>query len=131
MNEINDLRGIWRGKRVDNGVWVKGLLVKMWGEAHLQDKENENCMIQVDPETLGECTGLPDKNVKPIFEGDLCTVTAPHFNIINEIGVVKYDKQRAMFIIVFGKFMCDFSNIELIEVIGNIHDNPELLKGRK
>ncbi len=59
---MNNLRGLWRGKRVDNGEWVKGYLIKMWGKYHLQDQENENLVVEVDPETLGECTGLTDKN---------------------------------------------------------------------
>lgn len=137
---MNNSRGLWRGKCKYNGEWVEGGYFKTQ-IAH----EVAHCIVpfhlfvnsllddevyQIIPETLGERSGLPDKNGNPIFEGDICVVTAPHANIIKEIGVVRYDERSAMFIIDFRKRMIDFSGSGLVEVIGNIHDNPELLSGK-
>lgn len=82
-------------------------------------------MFEVIPEAVGEYTGLKDKNGKMIFEGDI--VTMP-----------KYGGGRHRSVVYFrnGKFAVDGSNYSFkdicsknMEVIGNIFDNPELLKG--
>lgn len=82
-------------------------------------------MIEVFPETVGEYTWLKDENGKRIFEGDI--VTMP-----------KYGGGRHRSVVYFrnGKFAVDGSNYSFkdicpknMEVIGNIHDNPELLEG--
>lgn len=143
---MNETRGLWRGKTTPkhndeefNSIWVEGDLIHSEKLCYIHPFANAVkiqgelgrliVMHKVDPSTLGECTGLTDKNGKLIFEGNLCTVTAPHLNIVNKIGVVRYDTKCARFVIDFGKSVVYFENIELVEVIGNIHDNPELLKG--
>lgn len=153
---MDDNRGLWRGKRLDNGEWVYGFLVKMWGIFHLQDQENENLVVGVDPSTLGECTGLTDKNGKLIFEGDIfrfsdevwssCyTSCGTEWNSwdVENYGVVGFDEEYARFDFVKYKFgensveadLHENRDIEFaefvsnLEIIGNIHDNPELLKG--
>lgn len=131
---MDRLRGLWRGKRTQNDEWVEGYLI--------QDKNADFiCTItsyypvsfkpnlkitSVDTSTLGECTGLHDGNGKPIFEDDICTVD-------DETGVVRYDEESAIFIIDFDYHIMDFYNDVFgwdVEVIGNIHDNPELLSGK-
>lgn len=81
----------------------------------------------------GQYTGLTDKNGNKIFEGDIVT----HF--INWLGkrvngVVKYDNKVASWVCDFAPekesaFLADWVDGNGCEIIGNIHDNPELLKG--
>lgn len=80
--------------------------------------------IEVIPETVGECTTLTDKNDRMIFEGDI--VTMPKYGGGRHRSVVYFKN---------GKFAVDGSNYSFkdicpknMEVIGNIHDNPELLE---
>lgn len=82
-------------------------------------------MIEVFPETVGEYTCLKDKNGKMMFEGDI--VTMPRYGSGRHKSVVYFKN---------GKFAVNGSNYNFkdicprnMEVIGNIHDNPELLKG--
>ena len=82
---------------------------------------------EVDPETVGQYTGLTDKNCKKIFEGDLIRSTET-----GETAIVQWFSEHSAFMI-----WCKTSNQvgfldecekSIIEVIGNIHDNPELMK---
>ena len=133
---------LFRGKRVDNGKWVYGNLI-----------DNECCKkpiivevdylneygdcgevsYEVDETTVGQFTGLTDKNGKKIFEGDILKIHRKSIYSTEEYFFYKVD---------WGK---DWNGWALIsiksaqsryldnayngEVIGNIHDNPELLEG--
>ena len=121
---------LFRGKRIDSGEWVYGgYRVEKIGEypiavfiiEHLTSGVFEN--HRVDPETVGQYTGLNDKNGKKIFEGDIVNIT---YNTTVENAVIEY--KGASF---YGSTFADcweLDNYYEIEVIGNIHDNPELLK---
>lgn len=76
-------------------------------------------------DTLGQYTGLKDKNGKRIFEGDILLLDG-------EDGYFKleFDEDTARFVMIGDSVQVDFDNFWSyeVEVIGNIHDNPELLK---
>lgn len=128
----------FRGKRTDNGEWVYGYAAKF---VHglipviLEDTEDGIESRKINPHTVGQFTGLSDYDGAEIFEGDIvkCSYTHPvdigSFDGPNEqeetvIGAVEY-RNGCFFIGVYdiGSF-----DIDEMEIIGNIHDNPELLK---
>ena len=133
---------LFRGKRLDNGEWVEG-----WYEMYPfgrwpvktsiipseEAKDGHYEHMQVDPSTIGQYTGLKDKNGKRIFEGDILRWTGE-------------DGETGKVIVIFagGSFLLKCVEVldapadpfdefnrggQTLEVIGNIHDNPELLEG--
>ena len=115
---------------------------------------------EIDPDTLGQYTGLNDKNGKKIFEGDLVdffgnkamvTFECGTFGVYFDHGIDYdtmqqhiYDHTSTKNIIhccfndnfislweIIWNFNCEEYCCDVLEVIGNIHDNPELLKGKK
>ena len=124
---------LFRGKRIDNGEWVEGYFVNLW-LMHYQKHQpiitdNNAVSYDVDPPTVGQYTGLTDKNGKKIFEGDIVAIERGWNETVKYH--VFFDPQICGFIgdsinyIGFTTFGDDGINME---VIGNIHDNPELLK---
>ena len=120
---------IFRGKA---GIeWVYGDL------RHLNDgrvairKDGEIYPYEVIPETVGQYTGLNDKNGKMIFEGDILEGDGEYFAYNHPYGKVVYD--GGQFLIAFDDASEDTECLGAwandVEVIDNIHDNPELLKG--
>ena len=139
---------LFRGK-MDNGEWVYGSfcmdareqfngLCGVDGFIRLYDKAKGKMQTyEVDRETVGQYTGLMDKNGKRIFEGD---IVAQNWYDYDEPRDDSFGK------VVFCEYDCSFSVMDVnkdgfmplgrcgsyhweVEVIGNIHDNPELLKG--
>lgn len=124
-----------------NGDWVYGLVIKLYNERFELPAEMTNVNgvsgIEVDYKTIGWYTGLTDKNGKKIFEGDIIkykNTDGIKFNgvALTVIGKVVYNEKNASFAISgkdkIGAKHYDYFPIKNIEVIGNIHDNPELLK---
>lgn len=128
---MTENRGLWRGKRLDNGEWVEGYLSKSRNinekPAFLKwciDHEEKGAMMSciVDPSTLGECTGLTDKNGKRIFEEDIVKFGDDYYKIEYIEKYSRFAPRKTG--TVFASFLLGNSVI-----VGNIHDNPELLKG--
>lgn len=142
---------LFRGKRKDNGEWVEGFYVRVGnihyiftGKICFGQGYADFDRYKVDPETVGQYTGLRDckrtaeyPEGQMIFEGDVinverdlhCGENKKEREIFN--GVVWYDDKHTCFGIKSKKYRClpihrfkgDYSTI-----IGNIHDNPEILE---
>lgn len=116
-----------------NGDWVYGLLTNTENYARFAEMTNTDgvCGIEVDKSTVGQFTGLTDRNGTKIFEGDV--VRDEHSFLF---GKVVYATPQDGFDGLAG-FMVDDVDDGLqnyngiwhnVEVVGNIHDNPELLE---
>ena len=121
---------LFRAKRKDNGEWVYGDLLKNIDCIKIREREKDITRIaksyEVIPETVGQYTGLKDKNGKMIFEGDIVTGL---FNYNKITGYIKYGSDCTFYIERNGLYGILLNNAEdWLEVIGNIHDNKELFK---
>ena len=128
---------LFRGKRTENGEWVYGEYFGLCAVAnddgevalkYLIHQSNDEPLYSVDAETVGQYTGLKDKNGKKIFEGDIVSSNKRKTWIGR--GKVWFgngafwsgEREWAKLI----RVVC--LEDEQAVVIGNIHDNPELLE---
>lgn len=121
----------FRGKRIDNGKWISGYLFAQGGKAYIITDLTPVGFIkfEVDPATVGQYTGLKDRDGKEIYEGDIIRCFRPENLFIDYMGIIKFKDCSFNFYHIDGDGMLrmrDF-NWFAIESIGNIHDNPELL----
>ena len=131
---------LFRGKRVDNGEWIQGDIVQfpVHGVVRIVEQEPSYKDAEVDSDTVGQYTGLTDKNGRKIFEGDI--IHLEYSQVF--FGGEYFGEYTAEVSYKEGCFITDginngdeietplsgFDNDE-VEIIGNIHDNPELLGG--
>ena len=134
---------IFRGKRKDNGEWIEGYYASQSNHACLANGLKYQHFIlkdvcldfnlgglqefEVTPETVGQYTGFTDKNGKRIFEGDIIRKTneGRHPKIFTANIYTNFPTKEEVHYGPCERFTesCEY------EIIGNIHDNPELLKG--
>lgn len=132
---------LFRGKSIDDDTWAADVGDWVYGgyvppaNKHLNKYfiGNMGICTKVNPETIGQFTGLTDKNGKKIFEGD---ILKPHTCRGTRIYTVDWCSDCAMFVlpcITNEKWETDFVEYcsEDFEIIGNVHDNPELMKGEE
>lgn len=132
---MND-RYLFRGKQSDKDKWIYGVPVKGTAKDESEILIIENIFAceeyacrgceytPIIPETVGQCTGLKDKNGKLIFEGDICKHRSNYSGKLVISAVTYTDGHFLALVNKHGGF--DLS--EKLEVIGNIHDNPKLLE---
>ncbi|MBR2335828.1 MAG: hypothetical protein IKA62_06370 [Clostridia bacterium] len=122
---------LFRGKsKVQGSRWLYGDVLIYENSAQIWETiDNRKYNSVVSLETVGQYTGLTDKNGKRIFEGDI--VKMLYKDDIAEIGPIMWSDVGLRY-----KFASSdgasysFDCTATLEVIGNIHDNPELLKGK-
>ena len=147
---------LFRGKQTDNGEWIEGAYSPFhlnFGEReekpHIiiisDDEDIDGLWCEVIPETVGQYTGLTDKNGKRIFEGDILDVSSDVAYggvAVHRLGyfVVEFhngcfmksaldDPQLSFFDNAKRKGLYHFISTDIHKIVGNIHDNPEILKG--
>ncbi|MBQ9093226.1 MAG: hypothetical protein IJY03_04435 [Prevotella sp.] len=114
------------GKKPVDGTWVVGDL-HYWNTGHPHIHFDMVSRVSIDPDTIGEFTGMTDKNGKDIFEGDIIRSVNGKKKVNGKwvdneaIITVKYD-------IASFNVSCLALVTDSVEVIGNIYDNPELLE---
>lgn len=123
---------LFRGKRKDNKEWVQGDLLHNGYDYETAIWEQETKLVtEVIPESVGQYTGLTDKNGTKIFEGDIVNVNTNKDTLCHRYEgrnlVIRFDEYHRF--VASGKLEYPLCNHYEWEVIGNIHDNPELLKG--
>ena len=138
----------FRGKRKDNGEWVKGFYVEskhydegvtlhriISEDVKYCDYEGYYIEYDVDPETVGQYIGICDINETEIFEGDIIKFSGEYWVVKHGIFYDNgfSDSLYGYYIELIGEKVCRFGIVydpkNGFEVVGNVYDNPELLKG--
>lgn len=128
---------LFRGIRTDNGEWAEGFYFRTnWYDIKTKKPINTHHWIlpiggqdshKIFPKTVGQYTGLVDKNGKRIFEGDILR----YKDTDDEYRFLLVEFSNGSFCVNEHGIICDPVSEVLclgVEIIGNIHDNPELLE---
>ena len=118
---------LFRGKRVDSSEWFEGSywLSRSAVRETTYITDGYGNLFCVIPETVGQYPGLTDKNGVKIFEGDILKFRSGIYS-------VEWDNEHSKFLQRDGQFSRELHIwIAKSEIVGNIHDNPELLKGEE
>lgn len=128
---------LFRGKRLDNGEWVEGSLIQ-WGGGGMsivaQLDAHSGIQHTVDPQTVSQYSGINDSKGRYIFEGDIIHVTQvrPIIDGSKDLGclVATFDPWVGWHIGTrYDRYAFNPNNpIDVIEVVGNIWDNKDLIK---
>ena len=131
---------LFRGKRIDNGEWVEGnYSIMLSGRAAIQPI-GRIWAYEVLPTTVGQFTGLLDKNDNKIFEGDIIKfITGRLLDVrfnretlqweLTDVGVPDWEVNHLHNTLPLSELEVETCYGEMTsEIVGNIHDNPELLK---
>ena len=139
---------LFRGKRCDNGEWVQGFYLRADHHWHKNGIHKDWIALgasanggwfalhnkyAVKAETVGQFTGLTDKNGKKVFENDIIVICyETDGEEFTETKRVHYNEKECCWYPMRWEECCEhcdhYTEVKSIEVIGNIHDNPELLK---
>ena len=121
---------LFRGKRIDNGEWAYGYYLADKLGSYISGKH-----YKIIPETVGEYLGIPDKNKKKLFEGDIVKVKdyIDLYEVIYEplwMQFVLKQRWHNVEYVMLGGQDDDSVWYDEIEIVGNITDNPELLESK-
>lgn len=134
-------RYIFRGKRKDNGEWIEGYYVCngehcyiFSGKLGIINKSFDWERYEVIPETVEQCSGVSDKNGKWIFEGDIVKDKESGLfgKVIFTTAADGFDGMTGFMVDDVDDGLQNYNGFwHLVEVIGNIYDNPELLEASR
>lgn len=134
---------LFRGKRTDNGEWVEGIpIITHIGTFIVLEENPHYCwqygymeideLAKVNPDTVGQYTGLTDLHGVRIYEGDVVKVTDDYGETdFSDGGVGDVGFYDGLWYVSgeVNNGLNDLTKVYYVEVIGKIHDNPELLEG--
>lgn len=124
---------IFRAKRKDGSEWCRGFYI-VEESKRMSTRDTIHLIVsiehkdEVDQETVGQYIGIDDRNGIQIFEGDIVKIISD-----DELAIIEYNTSEAIFEVKYisNNIVVNFSEYlwgRDVEIVGNIHDNPEILE---